>query len=363
MHVGQTMSWSRQATKNKQIYYEVFHCNKNCYVDVLHKPLVDAYVCLDLCDEFAIELGRTHSLGNLNVGQSDKCVRAMRDNGHIREKHTDLTGGDCQRMLNEKCELTTPVGGITATFTALRPMAVAASDRTTKAAMRNSAKNCFVTFHKLYTLFSASGKLRNTIHMWGDHSKKHQELVEEFFTVLHKEVNSKLVKNMKAGLTYLSWPAHYLGEHLSADMAAWADFTGGIPFGRSSNQVTEHMNKIIKRFLRRHTNGRVSGDNIRDSKFRQVLVRVGALRLRRSDLECEALRVSYPCKFCIKRGIVLDEDNMHSRRTSRKCNVIDRVVRRTSHIGRAIGESDSDSQSGSDSDEPGGESDSLSDGE
>ena len=53
------MSWSRQATKNKQIYYEVFHCNKNCYVDVLHKPLVDAYVCLDLCDEFAIELGRT----------------------------------------------------------------------------------------------------------------------------------------------------------------------------------------------------------------------------------------------------------------------------------------------------------------
>ena len=59
MHVGQTMSWSRQATKSKQIYYEVFHCNKNCYVDVLHKPLVDAYVCLDLCDEFAIELGRT----------------------------------------------------------------------------------------------------------------------------------------------------------------------------------------------------------------------------------------------------------------------------------------------------------------
>ena len=26
-------------------------------------------------------------------------------NGHIREKRSDLTGGDCQRMLNEKCEL------------------------------------------------------------------------------------------------------------------------------------------------------------------------------------------------------------------------------------------------------------------
>ena len=51
------MSWSRQATKNKQIYYEVFHCNKNCYVDVLHKPLVDAYdiVCLGRCDKFATE--------------------------------------------------------------------------------------------------------------------------------------------------------------------------------------------------------------------------------------------------------------------------------------------------------------------
>ena len=48
-----------------EIYYEVFHCNKNTYVDVLHNPLVDAYdsECLGLSDEFSLELGTTHSLG------------------------------------------------------------------------------------------------------------------------------------------------------------------------------------------------------------------------------------------------------------------------------------------------------------
>ena len=362
MHVGRNMSWSKQSTRHKQIYYEVFHCNKNAYVDVLHSPLVDAYECLGLSDEFSLELGRTHSLGNLNVNQSPACVIKMRDNGHIREKHSDLTGGDCQRMLNEKYELAVPVDGITTTFAALRPMAEAGCNGDVMPSIRNSAKKCLIVFHQLFTLFSASAKLRNTIHTWGDHSEEHQRLVEEFFTILHRDVNSKLVKNMKAGLTYLTWPAHYLGEHLSADMAAWADFTGGLPFGRSSNQVTEHMNKIIKRFLRRHTNGRVSGTNIRDSKFRQVLVRVGALRLRRSEMESKAIRISYPCKFCVRRGIVLDEDSMHSRRTSSKCNAMDRISRRMSRIGRAIGESESDSQSGSESDE-GSESERGSDSE
>ena len=79
MHVGRNMSWSKQSTRHKQIYYEVFHCNKNAYVDVLHSPLVDAYECLGLSDEFSLELGRTHSLGNLNVNQSPACVITMRD--------------------------------------------------------------------------------------------------------------------------------------------------------------------------------------------------------------------------------------------------------------------------------------------
>jgi hypothetical protein len=53
---------------------------------------------------------------------------------------------------------------------------------------------------------------------------------------------------------------------------------------------------------------------------------------------------------------------MHSRRASGKCNPEDRIVRRMSALGRAIGESDSDSQSGSESSEA-GESDSGGDSE
>ena len=102
MHIGRTMQWAHKATRPKQIYYEVFHCNKNPYVDVLHKPLVDAYICLGLSDSLSEELGQTHNLGNLNVDQSEPCIRRMRESGHIREKHGDLTGGDCQRLLNEK---------------------------------------------------------------------------------------------------------------------------------------------------------------------------------------------------------------------------------------------------------------------
>ena len=59
---------------------------------------------------------------------------------------------------------------------------------------------------------------------------------------------------------------------------------------------------------------------------------------------------------------MLDEDSMHSRRTSSKYNAMNRIARRMSRIGRAIGESESDSQSGSESDE-GSESDRGSDSE
>lgn len=364
MHIGRTMQWSPKAGKKKQIYYEGFHCNKNCYVDILHKPLIDAYTGLGLCDSLSEELGRTHSLGNLNVNQSDVCIRRMRENGHIREKHGDLTGGDCQRLLNEKFEIPPEqipaAGGITSSYSLLRPLLTSGCDAAKTPAVRNSAKKVFAVFHKLYTYFDQSAKLRNTISTWGDQSEEHQALIELFFTCLHEEVNSKLVPNMKAGLTYMTWPAHYLAEHLSNDMAAWSDLTGGIPFGRSSNQVTEHMNKVLKRYLKRHTNHLLSGKNQKNSKFRQVLVRVGALRLLREETGRTKIRVGLPCKHCTNRGIELDEHNMHSRRTSRNCNPQDRIVRRLTEIGRAIGESDSDSQSGSDSPEA-SESDSGSD--
>ena len=365
MHIGRTMQWAHKATRPKQIYYEVFHCNKNSYVDVLHKPLVDAYICLGLSDSLSEELGQTHNLGNLNVDQSEPCIRRMRESGHIREKHGDLTGGDCQRLLNEKFYIPAgqlpAAGGVLRSYSVLRPLLVSACDTTTTAANRNSAKKVFAVFHKLYTYFDGSAKLRNTICTWGDQSKDHQALIEQFFTCLHKEVTSKLVKNMKAGLTYMTWPAHYLAEHLSNDMAAWSELTGGIPFGRSSNQVTEHMNKALKRFLKRHTNHQLSGENKRNSKFKQVLVRIGALRLFREETGRLRIRVSHPCKYCTARGIELDDDTMHSRRTSGKCNPEDRIVRRMSALGRAIGESDSDSQSGSESseaDELDGDSDS-----
>ena len=91
MHIGRTMQWAHKPTRHKQIYYEVFHCNKNSYVDVLHKPLVDAYICLGLSDSLSEELGQTHNVGNLNVDQSEPCIRRMRESGHIREKHASGT--------------------------------------------------------------------------------------------------------------------------------------------------------------------------------------------------------------------------------------------------------------------------------
>ena len=100
---------------------------------------------------------------------------------------------------------------------------------------------------------------------------------------------------------FTTCPSHFLAEHLSHDMHAWFLFTGGIPFGRSSNQVSEHLNKIIKKYLKRHTNCQVDGVDIRYSKFNQVLVRLGAERLRRSEVARPVLRRALPCPHCIKR--------------------------------------------------------------
>ena len=97
MLVGRKFNWSHRpsgcTSRDKQIYYEVFHANKNHFVGSLHLPLIDAYQCLKLSDNFSRELGSSHSLGNLNVKQSKQCIENMRDNGHIRENHSDSTGG------------------------------------------------------------------------------------------------------------------------------------------------------------------------------------------------------------------------------------------------------------------------------
>lgn len=339
MLAAQKFSWSRQENHHKKLYYEVFHANKNCYVDGVHVPTVDTYTCLGLSDEFSKELGRTHRLGNLNVNQSPKCLAEMNKLNHVREKHTDLTGGDCARLLSEKCTLAEPIDGISETFAALRPMAVAAVDPMRKLGPASDARKCFRVFHKIYTLFAAAQHLRLTIHTHGDQSALHQEYVRQYFDCLMDDVNSKLVKNMKAGLTYMSWPMHFVAEHLSYDMAAWAAWTGGLPFGRSSNQVTEHMNKVIKRFLRRHTNMGLSFTNMDNSKFKQLLIRVAAERLRRGEVEVVLLRKKTPCSACVKRGIVLGITNMHHRRTSKLCNSIDYIEPQKKCKGRVLSSS------------------------
>ena len=338
MVVAQDLQWSTQGPGDKQMYYEIFHANKNTYVDVLHAPTVDVYACLGLSDEFCRELGKTHKLGNLNVGQSQKCIKDMRGGVHVRAQHTDLTGGDCQLLLSEKCDLVEPVEGTVTTFAVLRPMAVAATSVDSKISHARDATKCFLTFHKLYSLFAASQELRLTTTRFGDFSQQHQALVREFFDCLMDKVGSSLVRNMKGGLTYMSWPAHYMAEHISKDMAAWAKWTGGLPFGRTSSQVKEHLNKIAKRELKRHTNAHIDADNLKHSKFKQALVRLAAKTLLRAEVKTHNLRKKQPCKACIRRGIRLTSANMHCRTSSRKCNPVDRKAKLVQINGRVIDE-------------------------
>ena len=89
----------------------------------------------------------------------------------------------------EKCKLTFDIEGISETFTALRPMAVAAIHGTSPA-MKTHAKKAFLVFHELYDLFAAAAHLRSTINKWDDFSEEHQALVETFFRLLHVKVGS-----------------------------------------------------------------------------------------------------------------------------------------------------------------------------
>ena len=144
-------------------------------------------------------------------------------------------------------------------------------------------------------------------------------------------------RHNEAGLTYITWPSHYIAKYLSNELAAWAVFTGSIPSGRSSNQVPEHMNKIIKRYLKQHISSGVDGVDICGSKFRQLLIRLGAERLCHSEIEMLQIWKATPCGHCHKRGIALTSSTMHYCRTSHKCNPEDRVVRVKSAMGRALG--------------------------
>ena len=64
------MSRARAFNWLTDIYYDGFHADKNHFCNCVLQPTIDIYIALGLADEFSLELGTSHSLGNLNVGQS-----------------------------------------------------------------------------------------------------------------------------------------------------------------------------------------------------------------------------------------------------------------------------------------------------
>ena len=85
-----------------QFYYDVFHCDKNRFVNMLWSITLDIHGLFGLSDALSMELHATHNLGNLCVRQSDECIKTIRGMGAIREKHNDITGGDRRRLTGEK---------------------------------------------------------------------------------------------------------------------------------------------------------------------------------------------------------------------------------------------------------------------
>jgi len=199
-------------------------------------------------------------------------------------------------------------------------MAAAINDPSLDPAVQEDARACFAVAGRLWASFNAGAKLRLTVSEIGDLSTQHQQHAEEFFNILADEVNSKLCPDMKAGLSYMSQPCHYIAHHCSQDMHSWAVLTGGIPYGRSSNQVNEHMNKVVKRHLTEHTNDHVDVDNINNSKFTQVLVRIAVKRLRAAEIEVAPLRKKRPCAHCAAAGVDMSDPHIwHARKSSRNC--------------------------------------------
>jgi hypothetical protein len=128
-----------------------------------------------------------------------------------------------------------------------------------------------------------------------------------------------LVDGLVPGANYMNWPDHYVAEHLSDDMRRWAALSGGLPFGRLSNQVSEHMNKVMKDLLEDHTQDGVDCQNMNRSKFKQVLRWLGIERFFPDDLAIDVLRKAHPCPKCTAEGRDLSGDRFHCRVTNKKC--------------------------------------------
>ena len=82
----------------EQFYYDVFHADKNHFVNSVWQLAVDIYSLMDLSDDFSTQLYKSHNLGNLQVGQSEECIEKICGMGGVREKHSDITGGDRRRL-------------------------------------------------------------------------------------------------------------------------------------------------------------------------------------------------------------------------------------------------------------------------
>lgn len=314
------MARARELNWLSQIYYDVFHADKNHFVNCVLKLTIDIYLLLDLQDEFSLELGSTHNLGNLMVGQSESCKASMKKTGHTRDSHGAITGGERRTLTHEKTTVSPPIGDISVTFSALMPLVRASRNTSKGGQVQREAKQAFIVLHNLWTKFEEGSKIRLSMSTKGDQSAPHQAAVQEFFDILRKDVNSELVTNLAEGLTYMCWPDHYVAEHLSQDMVSWNKITGGVPFGRSSNQVAEHMNKVVKNILDDHTNDQVSTTNKRESKFFQVLRWLGIERFCAEKLKVEGFRKKLPCQYCVKNGGRVDGDWLHHRTSSALCS-------------------------------------------
>ena len=166
-----------------------------------------------------------------------------------------------------------------------------------------AAVRAFRVLDKMWTLWDRAAAIRLSVSTHGDFSKSHQGLVEKFYNTLADEFTIGMVAGSKSGLSYMMWPDHYLACHLSDDMRTWAELSGGIPFGRLSNQVSEHMNKKAKGILEHHTSDGVSIENINRSKFKQCLRWLCIERWFPQEVGAEAIRTGSFCRKCVQAGL------------------------------------------------------------
>ena len=121
------------------------------------------------------------------------------------------------------------------------------------------------------------------------------------------------------------------------------------------SQVFEHMNKVMKKFFTCHTNDRVDTQNIRQSKFRQVMTRLCVKVLRRDDLQRRVIRQKRACKHCTRQGPEFcseEHGTFHHRKNSKFCLLFKPEKDRQLKCGKVLGDTsssdpESESESGS----------------